>query len=481
MKKYALLCCLLYCVFTFGQDTFTLKDTQLELINPEAGLVIKKGGAYYLLGIDPDIDKGKVKYHTNFFPASPEQLKKLKDDKTSIFATDIVKDDFKDLKNLSFKWNGDENDHFTIQQVNREAFIYIKENEKNSPTVKNVFVPIFLSLANTKILMLCGPCAHFIIPLKKGLTLVTYDSTAHIPAKNVKKKLSADILEQFSEKNNFESVYHIDTLGKKVGFRNYYGKEVIPRLYDSIVHNNYFIIAYAGKNIDIYNHALQKLDLPNVRIVRGRKYFPMILQILQNNKVKKICADGKKLSRILQHYDEMPTNEYIGLKIIKEGGIFTLIFADPFSEKKTQLVNTINVQKFFFSHYDGALFESEFYDNELKDYPVCALLNNGKYDINYIQYYLHGTHDENVDYIIPKVNDTELLEDSKQLPKNLDECQQDYPYFKIKKEGLWGYYPLQKVPRYKELTDFIEDFARFTLPNGHKGWLYKDGKEYLDE
>lgn len=42
-------------------------------------------------------------------------------------------------------------------------------------------------------------------------------------------------------------------------------------------------------------------------------------------------------------------------------------------------------------------------------------------------------------------------------------------------------YPLQNNFKYKSLSIFQYNFARFELPNGQKGWLSKEGKEYLDE
>lgn len=52
--------------------------------------------------------------------------------------------------------------------------------------------------------------------------------------------------------------------------------------------------------------------------------------------------------------------------------------------------------------------------------------------------------------------------------------------FKIKKNNLFGYFPLNKEPKYKTLEKFQDNFARFQLPNGQKGWIDLTGREYLD-
>lgn len=50
----------------------------------------------------------------------------------------------------------------------------------------------------------------------------------------------------------------------------------------------------------------------------------------------------------------------------------------------------------------------------------------------------------------------------------------------LEKGGLKCYYPIHSKPRYKTLEPFTHHFARFTLPNGQKGWLDFDGNEYFD-
>jgi hypothetical protein len=55
-----------------------------------------------------------------------------------------------------------------------------------------------------------------------------------------------------------------------------------------------------------------------------------------------------------------------------------------------------------------------------------------------------------------------------------------YQPFRFIKEGKYGYYPIMKEGKYKMLLDFEYNFARFTMPNGKRGWLDKTGKEYFD-
>lgn len=50
----------------------------------------------------------------------------------------------------------------------------------------------------------------------------------------------------------------------------------------------------------------------------------------------------------------------------------------------------------------------------------------------------------------------------------------------FEENGLKGYFPLHKKGRYKQLSNFLNNaFAKFTLPDGRKGWLQNNGKEYF--
>ena len=55
----------------------------------------------------------------------------------------------------------------------------------------------------------------------------------------------------------------------------------------------------------------------------------------------------------------------------------------------------------------------------------------------------------------------------------------NYAYFIYSKGNKYCYYPIQKTTKYKSLKNFNNKFAAFVLPNGQKGWLGFDGKEYL--
>ena len=68
------------------------------------------------------------------------------------------------------------------------------------------------------------------------------------------------------------------------------------------------------------------------------------------------------------------------------------------------------------------------------------------------------------------------------IPFVYDKIEANYISFILHKKGLKCHYPISETPRYKELSPFVyrEFFIRFTLPDGEKGWLLKNGEEFLD-
>lgn len=98
-------------------------------------------------------------------------------------------------------------------------------------------------------------------------------------------------------------------------------------------------------------------------------------------------------------------------------------------------------------------------------------MKSGKYNIYNLNFLLPLKNSENLAYY-----------NVRNLPVDLESVEGiNYKgLFKIKKNSLVGYFPINKEPKYKRLEDFQENFARIEFPNGQKGWLDLNGNEYLD-
>ena len=68
------------------------------------------------------------------------------------------------------------------------------------------------------------------------------------------------------------------------------------------------------------------------------------------------------------------------------------------------------------------------------------------------------------------------------LPFIYDKIEGNTTHLTLHKRGLKCHYPISDNPRYKELAPLRlrENFIRFTLSDGRKGWLLKNGEEFLD-
>lgn len=56
----------------------------------------------------------------------------------------------------------------------------------------------------------------------------------------------------------------------------------------------------------------------------------------------------------------------------------------------------------------------------------------------------------------------------------------DSQYVKIENDGLWNYYHISPIAKFKRLDSFVYGLAYFELPNGKSGYLSKEGDEYYD-
>lgn len=50
---------------------------------------------------------------------------------------------------------------------------------------------------------------------------------------------------------------------------------------------------------------------------------------------------------------------------------------------------------------------------------------------------------------------------------------------RFKKDDLYGYFPMNETAKYKSLEEYNQHFAAFEYPDGRKGWIDTEGKEYF--
>ena len=492
MKKLLYISFFLFSILSFGQQTYKVAEGELQFIHPVKGIFIKKNNQIFKLKLEnisdyEEISKG-FKYELN--ATSHEEIEKTKKDAKTIFSKEIIKYNFNKLNKTKFVTKVNEDDNYQLVQYNKDFFsVAIFEDSLQKPRNEYLLHYCILDFGNGKKIIYHSE--GYIIPTKEKLNFYfgnynlnrAFESYTIIDYNKLKAN-ELHLLKSDLELNR--DFYKIDTLkNKKLRIKNCYNETVINKTFDSIAYNSFFIVGYNDNNnqIDIYNYTFENLNLINVKAISFNKFYPN-LQIIQNNKLRTINLIGNDYGNedisVFPSFNHFFPAQEASLLVTQENNQFYIQSNDFYYILK-------NFQSFEnkFSVIDSDKYESIEYLNEEKFITLYSEMNNyqvekpilihtklknGKYNLN------------TIDFLIDPKIDEQNLKFNNLLPKNLDSIVSiNQDLYKISKNNLFTYYPLVKEIKYKKLEAFQEDFARFELPNGKKGWLSKEGKEYLDE
>lgn len=296
----------------------------------------------------------------------------------------------------------------------------------------------------------------------------------------------------------------------------YSHKVVLDKNFDTLYTKNGFIIGRKNQKTLLYNQKLENITPKKLRVIEFMKnrsrYDYSYPQILVNNQIRWLSQDGK----LLENYEEA-SNCYGGggwtskadfIRITqKDGEIWlqdALLSKDNTYEKawflnknqeldiqRNYRINLYNNYLIVRKNKKYGLVKYTF--NEEKTALETQLILPVQYDFIYPELFnaeeqgLIIENNNSYGLLLLKTEDLSLTKplatDELTLPiiyddiKYLGKCQP----FLLKKDQQYGYSGIQESPRYKNLEKFNFHFARFTLPNGKKGWLDLEGNEYLDE
>lgn len=487
MKYLIHLLLLVTFITSFGQQTYKVTEGELQFIIPNKGIVIKKELDFYFFkkkyNFELDNEDKTSIYKFELEKLSYSEFEKYSNSEEVLFANDVTQLNANTVKNIKFT-ETTEDDLNQFYYLNKDMFVYSQiDNFSKQPGRKKLYPFLILDFKNNKQIVYFDD--GLIIPLKKELKLLLNHKYANYTIeKNIKLKAKDISMGHFSEINNY---YEIDTIkkNKKVIFKSMFFKNVLNKSYDSIYTNRDFIVGYDDKIIDIYNYQFTKLPLKKVRTIFLEKYFAQA-QIISKNSLKNINLLGQEYKKgdgpsSIDLSFQFPDVD-IQFKIFRkdnnynfEGETDKLIEnSSSYGYEKVNLFNTTDIDSLEFES-DGDFYNSITIYTESgysKKRPILlySLLKNKRYNLNTFDYFLV----ENLNPKQKEIND--------KLPKNLDSLTKinDDVYY-ISKNNLCTYFPIIKEIKYKSIEKFKGNFARFELPNGKKGWLSKDGKEYLDE
>lgn len=473
----------------FGQKVFKIKEGQLEFVNLEKGVFVKKGNSYYEIRLQEINDYEEFAKDSKYELQSvtKEEIDAVKKDSSTILASRIATYDFKNFEIKKFTTINDDN-NYQFYKYNRNFFgIDFIKDSIHKPIKGKIFHYCILDFGNNKKIIYHE--GGFIIPTKEKVIFLFKENDLAASFKNykiseLKSLTTAEIFSTETSKLRLnDGFYTIDSLkNKQVKIVDIYNDNAINKTFDSIAFNDFFIIGYQKGKIALYNYALQDLKFANLKAVGMERFYPS-LQIIDENLLRRINLIGENYRPGDIQYSHDFSNYFdsyrVEFKIVKEDSSFYLHTDNIFSlvpslasfENRFTLFNASKYETLEFLDKDASItLNSEMMDYNVK-FPIMiyAKLKNGKYDLTTIEYL--GTKNPN----------DEITTFNNKLPKNLDAIEvisaQNYL---IQKNGLCTFYPIMKEIKYKKLEPFQGNFARFELPNGQKGWLDLRGNEYLD-
>lgn len=461
--------------FCFGQNTYTVTEGELAFINPEEGIIVYINNVYSKLEIHGPIKDGRMTFKTSALPLSQETIDRLKENPENIYPEDLVSINITQLKKIRFTSNL-EGEKSVISLLNNEFFVEEEYDFEGNLHHISQTAYLYINFDTAKIIYLEN-IQCLIMGVKNEFILYHPDwEKRKYKIKKTKTKLSIEAIEKLYFA--FNHYYRTDTINNKIGLLNYFNEQALPTKYDSIVVTSNFLITYKNQDVELYNHALSQLKLKKLRAVKQMRHFPVVY-ILQKNEQKKINILGleENIPRSTILYGSEYSPERYPTTFSKKGdefyidspgiGLFT---SDLIWEgEKRKLYNTRNLDSIYLWHDE---IEIDFF-NKISSNTICICrMDSGKYKLEYL-----------TNFLFENFENLSQIHYEETIMNDLDFVEAHSSYLKFVKNGLIGYYPYNKTAKYKEIEEYrgFENFIRFTLPDGRKGWLDTDGKEYLDE
>ncbi|WP_298521103.1 hypothetical protein [uncultured Kordia sp.] len=377
--------------------------------------------------------------------------------------------DFSTLKNKKFVAY-DEYFKYELLQFNGELFIlkiFDKDYDDNNQKIWREYLnPKLIPFAFTqvkdkkKIIQFFDECTGYIIPKKEGLeikidkpfsvsrdTILEFSEVSGASQEYSSKELF-DI--SMSYNRNFKQYYTVTEKKGKKRLYNYRNEDVLQKRYDSIIIDN-FIIGIKNGKYDIYNQTFKKLKLDKVQAVFLDLPYLIELQVIQNNEMKYISLSNnpQETYRVMK-----PTPPY--MPIMK---------SDISYEIKEDKKGVSIIREFAF---DTLKITKEKVKN------VFFLRNKKQKIITDQAPFIVLKHTDN------RYSMVDIYHPNKTLLETVDRIEFIENTIRFKENNLFGYYGIHSKGRFKKLEAFQGFFAKFELPNGRKGWLDRNGKEYID-
>ena len=407
------------------------------------------------------------------------------------------------IRILSYK-QADDHENWKFQSRYFFNYYLVKVNQKHTLVylISNNHRNFYGFLLNQKEKVIFSFSTNGDFPLKKK-----HDYQLVKP-----KNFPVKILDTFPAPFNLK--FHIT---EKYQLADYFSQKIsLDKKLDTLFTRNAFIIGKKNQEVLFYNQKLENITPKRIRNFHFLKptggYDFSYPQVLVNNKIFWLSQDGE----LIENYEAAPrcyessgwTSEANFIMITQKNGKIWLkdvLLSENNIYEKAWFLNEskeLDIQR----NYRIDLYENYLIVRKNKKYGLLKYKFNEEKTTLETQLILSV----NYDFIYPELFNAKeqgliienngkyglllLKTDHPNLKKPLPEQELNLPIiydeisyldschpFLLKKNGLVGYSGIHEKPKYKKLEKFYYNYARFTLPNGKKGWLNRTGEEFLDE
>jgi hypothetical protein len=350
------------------------------------------------------------------------------------------------------------------------------------------YQPVILDFGNDKHIVLLNDGSNIdftFIPLIDKTKVLSEDVEIQEILPIEKNTFFVNQYNQFNDFDFSDLYKKIQDDTKKYRLFDHYGNDLLGVNFDTIMHNEYYIVGKKDTEYTIYTSLLEKLEISGVKKVyfsnneleiltdKGAHYYTHLGLISETTFMQTIIVCGT-VNSIQYELITDQSEEYNHAIKITHGG-----FASQFDESKKFIFTDIK-NKYIIRFLDDT--SHQYWDeNEGKQskYPAYIKVRNGaKYGLKSYEYdmfdgtfsadtiYDVATQKRKVIYEIPAKITTKA-----ELPMKYDEI-------KINRNGLilfykkdkLGVFPQQKKPQYELLESVTASFYKI-LKNGKSGWL----------
>jgi hypothetical protein len=339
-------------------------------------------------------------------------------------------------------------------------FEYIDfENKKMRYYGSKFFAYSSLILNNNTMLFVSE--AFCLLPLKRGIA-ITYEKREWLPSKEMKFKQPKRLS---TYKGNIEQLYHIEKDNNKFKVSDSrFEKTYFFDIEAIIIDDNYIFVKRDGVFIahDVFLKSYKRT--PKLRAVFPEygKYYG--IQVLVGNKVKWLFNKGYCSSNQRKRQHIYYKQETCGFQntFQNQDSIITKNGKESYLKYANFFLHLSDSHDFTFLNNKKYLLFPEMRDSLLTNRLIAKDKN--------------GLHLFKINIIEEQLSLSPIIENMEVF-----DGKENYPFFKFKKNTLWGYYPLMTEAKFQSLDDFKFFFARFKIPDGKEGWMSIDGNIYFDE